>query len=315
MQRFIRYTGIILAVVSILPAAVLYAAGDSQNGKLERTEKTYADMRDTIAAIVAEVPGEIGVAVIVNGKDTVTVNDADIYPMMSVFKLHQAVALCHWMRERGIPLDTAIRIDRNDLDPDTWSPMLKENTASFFKLTVRDLLEYALIQSDNNASNLLFDRFASVAETDSFITTLLPAGGFRIAFREADMQKDHELAYSNHSSPLATAVLMDRLFNDSIIDGESQTFICDALRRCKTGVDRISAPFAGMDDVVIAHKTGSGYVNSRGELVAHNDAAHITLPDGISYTIVVFVKDFAGDEKKASGIISRISRAVHDFLR
>ncbi|MDO5395673.1 MAG: serine hydrolase [Bacteroidales bacterium] len=272
-------------------------------------------MRDSIAAIVAEVPGEIGVAVIVNGKDTVTVNDADIYPMMSVFKLHQAVASCHWMHERGIPLDTAIRIDRNDLDPDTWSPMLKENTAPFFKLTVRDLLEYALIQSDNNASNLLFDRFASVAETDSFITTLLPAERFRIAVSEADMKKDHQVAYANHSSALATAVLMDRLFNDSIIDGESQTFICDALRRCKTGVDRISAPFAGTDDVVIAHKTGSGYVNSRGELVAHNDAAHITLPDGISYIIVVFVKDFAGDEKKASGIISHISRAVYDFLR
>ena len=307
--------GIILAVVSILPAVVLFAAEESQNEKLEGTEKTYTDMRDSIAAIVADVPGEIGVAVIVNSKDTVTVNDADIYPMMSVFKLHQAVALCHWMHERGMPLDTAIRIDRNDLDHDTWSPMLKENPDQSFTLTVRKLMEYTLIQSDNNASNLLFDRFASVAETDSFITTLLPAGGFRIAFREADMQKDHQLAYANHSSALATAVLMDRLFNDSIIDHESQTFICDALRRCKTGVDRISTPFAGRNDIGIAHKTGSGYVNGRGELVAHNDAAHITLPDGNSYTIVVFVKDIAGDEKTASGIIARISRTAYDFLR
>lgn len=311
----IRHILIILTMASILPSGVLFASKGSRTGELERVEKTYADMKDSIAAIVADVPGEIGVAVIVNGKDTVTVNDADRYPLMSVFKLHQAVALCHWMHERGMPLDTTIRIDRDDLDHDTWSPMLKENTASFFNLTVRDLLEYALIQSDNNASNLLYDRFASVAETDSFITTLLPAGGFRIAVSEADMKKDHQLAYANHSSALSTAMLMDRLFNDSTIDSENQAFICDALRRCKTGTDRISAPFAGMGDVVIAHKTGSGYVNSRGELVAHNDAAHITLPDGNSYTIVVFVKDFAGDERAASGIISRISRTAYDFLR
>lgn len=36
---------------------------------------------------------EIGIAVIIDGKDTVTVNNDIHYPLMSVFKFHQALAL------------------------------------------------------------------------------------------------------------------------------------------------------------------------------------------------------------------------------
>lgn len=271
-------------------------------------------LRDSLCAIVSNVPGEVGIAVIVDGKDTVTVNDIDVYPLMSVFKLHQAIALCHELDVHGCPIDTVLTINRADLNPDTWSPMLKEHVGPHFRLSARELMEYTLMQSDNNASNLIFDRLVSVARTDSFIATLIPRDGFGIAVSEDDMQQDHSLSYANHSSPLSTAVLLEHLFNDSILSTGSQLFICDALRTCMTGVDRISAPLADKEGVVVAHKTGSGYRNERGELMAHNDAAYITLPDGRHYSIVVFVKNFSGDEAKASALISRISALTYDFV-
>ncbi len=271
-------------------------------------------LRDSIESIVSGVDGEVGVALIVNGHDTVAVNDRDVYPLMSVFKLHQAVALCHDFDIRGVSVDTVLHVRRVDLDPDTWSPMLKEHTASRFDIPVSALMRYTLMQSDNNASNIMFDRLLSVAETDSFIATLVPRDGFRLAVRESDMHHDHALSYENHSSPVSTAVLVDRLFNDSILSSESREFICDALRNCTTGVDRISAPLADKEGIVIAHKTGSGYVNGEGRLIAHNDAAHVVLPDGTSYTLVVFVKDFAGNETEASSLISRISSVVYGFV-
>ncbi len=43
-------------------------------------------LTDTLSQIVSACPGEIGVAVIINGTDTVAVNNKSIYPMMSVFK-------------------------------------------------------------------------------------------------------------------------------------------------------------------------------------------------------------------------------------
>lgn len=135
---------------------------------------------DTISEIVASYPGEIGVAVIIDDSDTVAVNNRNIYPMMSVFKVHQALALCDDFDCRGISLDTLITIRRDELDPHTWSPMMKDYPDSEFSLTVKDLLRYTLRQSDNNASNLMFGRLLGVEETDSFISTVIPRRDFRI---------------------------------------------------------------------------------------------------------------------------------------
>ena len=65
-------------------------------------------------------------AVIVNNRDTVKVNNKSVYPMMSVFKVHQALALCNDFDNKGISLDTLVNINRDKLDPKTWSPMLKD---------------------------------------------------------------------------------------------------------------------------------------------------------------------------------------------
>lgn len=270
-----------------------------------------AAVRDSISAIISGMPGEIGVAAIIDSRDTVTVNDIDKYALMSVFKMHQAIAVCHSFDLKGIPLDTILEFDRTSLNPDTWSPMLKEHQDAHFRMPVSELLRYTLMQSDNNASNLMFDRLVSVAETDSLIATLIPRNCFRITERESDMQSDHAKSNNNHSSPSGVARLVERLFTDSILSTEKQEFICETMRGCHTGADRIAAPLAGKDGITIAHKTGSGYINESGILTAHNDAAYITLPDGTSYTLVILVKDFAGNEKQASDIMARISDTVY----
>lgn len=86
------------------------------------------------------------------------------------------------------------------------------------------------------------------------------------------------------------------------------------LKECKTGVDRIAAPLLDKEGVVIAHKTGSGYVNENGVLAAHNDVAYICLPNNISYTLAVFVKDFKGNESQASQYVAHISAVVYSLL-
>ena len=70
---------------------------------------------DTISKIVAYYPGEIGVAVIINNTDTITVNNKSIYPMMSVFKVHQALAICDDFGHKGFSLDSLMTIHRDEL--------------------------------------------------------------------------------------------------------------------------------------------------------------------------------------------------------
>ena len=107
---------------------------------------------------------------------------------------------------------------------------------------------------------------------------------------------------------------MNRLFADSLLNSSKQSFIIKTLKQCSTGKDRIAAPLLDRQGIVIAHKTGSGYRDANGVLAAHNDVAHIVTPEGISYTLAVFVKDFKGNEEEASKVIAKISATVYSLL-
>lgn len=262
-----------------------------------------------LTAIADSAKGDVGIALIYDG-DTLTVNNDAIYPMMSVFKLHQAVALCRMFEENGTSLDSVMTLRRSELDPDTWSPMLKDHTGEEISLPMRRLLEYTLIESDNNASNEMFVRLMSPAACDSVIAGIIPRGSFEIRFNEAEMQDDHSRAYSNRTSPLGAAILIDRLFTDTLVGKSYQDFIKSALMRCQTGPDKISAALSEREDLTIGHKTGSGYRDENGRLAASNDVAFVTLPDGRHYALAVFVKDFDGTDAEAAATIARISAAV-----
>ena len=160
----------------------------------------------------------------------------------------------------------------------------------------------------------MFERLVNTVETDRFIATLIPRSSFQIAYTESEMQADHDKAYSNYTSPLGAAMLMNRLFTDSLVSPEKQGFIKNTLGECTTGKDRIVAPLLGKEGITVAHKTGSGYTTEEGLLVAHNDVAYICLPNGVCYTLAVFVKDFKGNEPQAARVIAHISATVYSIL-
>lgn len=299
-----RKCAVVFAAASLLAASCASGKGGAD---------TNESLKNELEAIIKGKPGQFGIAVITDGGDTLTVNDSPDYPLMSMFKLHEALAVCHRLDSDGRGLDSVISVDRADLDPHTWSPMLKDHSEPELKMTVAELLDYLLIHSDNNASNLLFDRIASVAETDSFVRSFSP-GRFRLVYREADMQADHDKSYDNRTSPLAYAALVNRAFTDSVVSREKQEFVKRAMRDCDTGMRRLAAPLAGKKGVSFAHRTGSGYINSRGEVVAVNDGGYVRLPSGRCYSIAVLVKDYAGPQEEAEDVMAEISAAVFRHL-
>lgn len=292
---------LLTAVAAILLTACRQPTGVSSDYK--------AELKKELTAIADSAKGDVGIALIYDG-DTLTVNNDAIYPMMSVFKLHQAVALCRMFEENGTSLDSVMTLRRSELDPDTWSPMLKDHSDEEISLPMRRLLEYTLIESDNNASNEMFVRLMPPAACDSVIAGIIPRGSFEIRFNEAEMQADHSRAYSNRTSPLGAAILIDRLFTDTLVGKSYQDFIKSALLRCQTGPDKISAALSETEGITIGHKTGSGDRDENGRLTASNDVAFITLPDGRHYSLAVFVKDFDGTDAEAAATIARISAAV-----
>ena len=271
------------------------------------------NLHRALADYVANKPAQIGVALIVEGRDTVCVNDSCRYPLMSVFKLHQALAVAHELRVRGWMLDSPIRILREDLKPDTYSPLRDKYPNGGVVLQVRDLLSYTLQRSDNNACDILFDRICGVEETERYIHAL-GISPLSIVADEAEMHRSLERCYDNWSTPLAVARLLEMLFVHPVFAHRAEEgFIRRMLVECETGKERLAAPLQGTG-VVIGHKTGTGDRNARGEWIGVNDAGFIRLPDGRHYTLVVLVKDSRATMEETCRYIADISAIVFRAL-
>lgn len=98
---------IFFCLVACITGGIIFASCGMTKTKTGTEGTNVAEaLRDSIQLIVDSYPGEIGMALITDAGDTLAVNDTAKYPLMSVFKLHQAIALCHMLDVSGISLDS-----------------------------------------------------------------------------------------------------------------------------------------------------------------------------------------------------------------
>lgn len=270
------------------------------------------NLKTQLQKIIAGADARVGVAVIADG-DTLTVNGSPDYPLMSVMKLHQAVAVARILEERGLPLTSTVHIYVQDLKAGTWSPLRDTRPGGGFDMSIAELLRYTLQQSDNNACDILFDRFAAPEHVDSIIRSM-GFRDFRIAATEDEMHRDLKKCRENVSSPLSAADLMDRLASGTLPLGkEYADFIRSTLLECRTGLNRLPLPLEG-SGALIGHKTGTSDREADGRWTGINDVGFVLLPDGRSYTLAVFISDSALGMEENEKLIADISGAVYSEL-
>ena len=301
------------AVALIMMALAGCSGGRAEEGKPGETADGREQMVSEVKRIADGAKGTVGVAMVCEG-DTMTINNEGRYAMMSVFKLHECLAVANALESRGISLDTLINVRAAEMDRQTWSPMNDIYKEGDFRIQASELMRRALIDSDNNASNLLFSHVVTPSETDAFIRTIAPDTCFAIRYSEAEMKARHERAYDNYSTPLSAALLIAKVFREPIVSPEHQGVIREWLTQVTTGHDRLGAAVEGAEGVTFAHKTGSGYRNDAGELMAFNDVAYFELADGRWYSLAVMIRDFAGTEDEAAKIMAEISRTVYRYV-
>lgn len=270
------------------------------------------DLVSRINGIIKGKKAQVGVAVILNGKDTVTVNNESRYPMMSVFKFHQALAVADSLQRNGQPLDAEVFIKKEELRPDTYSPLRDKYPEGEISLSVGELLKYTLQQSDNNACDILFACSGGPEATDRYIR-LLGAADFSIVATEDAMHQDLSLCYQNWSTPLEAAGLFQKLFTRNLFEELYQEFLKRTLVECETGKDRLVKPLQGTG-AVTGHKTGTGDRNAKGQIIGLNDVGFVRLSDGRHYAIAVFIKDSEETSPATAQIIADISEAVYLYL-
>ena len=264
------------------------------------------ELEAKIETIIAPKKARIGVGVVWNHRVIAAVNDDCGYPLMSVMKFHQALTVADVLSRSGTSLDTMILIARDELNPDTWSPLRDRYPLGDKELSVCELLGYTLQQSDNNACDILFRRFGGPEAVDRGIRSL-GFDCFAIAVTEEEMHTDPACCYANRSAPSEMALLLDRFVDRAPFATEYRDFIVRTMLACTTGTDRLPAGLANTE-AVIGHKTGTGDRNERGERIGFNDAGFVRMPDGEWYTITVFIRDSAQEEAETHAPLRKFRR-------
>lgn len=279
---------------------------DADSNKISLLEKN-------LKSYLAEKEGRIGVAVIFDGRDTIAVNGDDDFELQSVFKFPLALAVANHIDLKDSSLDETIAIPAEELHEDTWSPMLSKYGKRDLRLFIRELLEWSLKESDNNAADILLKYIGNPGGLSDMMRIMDLPKNISIEASEADIHKNPELSKKNIATPLAMAELFEKFLVEMKGKRKSFSEIAMMIEQCNTGKDRLAGALAETG-AIIGHKTGTGFETPEGGISALNDCGYVVLPDGNHYSIAVFIADSPLGIVAASEIISDISGMVYDTL-
>ncbi len=239
-----------------------------------------------------------------------TYNDSIRYPLMSVFKLHVAVAALQRMEAEGTQLNDIRQIDSAQMQRNTYSPLLDRYPSGRFHISYADLLHYALALSDNNACDILID-YAGGIEAVKACTDGASLTGYDLTETEASMHAHIPACYHNWAHPSSVVQLLQKIHDGALLNEVHTRFILNTLIKTATGTNKIRAGLPA--GVTMGHKTGSsGKID--GLTIADNDAAFIYLPDDRLCYLVIFVKDSHESDSQNAALIARITRIIYNAV-
>ncbi len=241
------------------------------------------------------------------------VNGKRDFPMLSVYKFPQALAVADYCHKHNISLNDTIRISADDLNPDTWSPMRDKYGRKDISLPLSEILAYSVQQSDNNACDVLFRLIGGPQVADSLMKCL-GYDEIHILNTEDEMYRDPYLCYANRATPLQMASLFDQFYRREMRhDSRILEALGAMMMSCNTGNNRLPLPLMPTN-AMVGHKTGTGGMNSQGRITGVNDAGYVFLPNKQGYAIAVFVADSGYDMAETENIIADISEIVFQSL-
>lgn len=264
-----------------------------------------------IKSIIQGKKATVGVAVMADGKEVVTLNDEYHYPTMSVYKFHLALTVLNYLDKNKESLDTELWISKADLYPDTYSPLRDAYPEGDLNMSVRELLKYSVSQSDNNACDLLF-KYVGGPEVVEQHMTGLGMTDVAIVATEQVMHEKLENSTLNWTTPSSAAQLMELFLKKELLSTDHQEFLESILIETVTGTNKLKGGLPA--NVVVGHKTGSSFRSETGMMLADNDLGFVRLPNGKSYTIAVFVMNSMEDDQTNAAIIAQISRVVYEYM-
>ena len=232
-------------------------------------------------------------------------------PMQSVFKYHIALAVLDLVDQGKLSLDQKVFIKKSELLPNTWSPIREKNPEGNFEMPISELIEYSVAMSDNVGCDVLLRLIGGPKVVNDYIVSK-GVKNTQIVYNEELMQSEWKNQYENYTTMKSATKLLKDFYKGKILSKKSTEFLLAVMYRTSTGLNKIVEQLPKYAKV--AHKTGSSGKNDAGLTGAENDIAIITLPNGKTYAIAIFVSDSTESYDVNCKMISDISKVVFEIL-
>lgn len=232
-------------------------------------------------------------------------------PMQSVFKYHIALAVLDLVDQGKLSLDQKVFIKKSELLPNTWSPIREKNPEGNFEMPISELIEYSVAMSDNVGCDVLLRLIGGPKVVNDYIVSK-GVKNTQIVYNEELMQSAWKNQYENYTTMKSATKLLKDFYKGKILSKKSTEFLLGVMYRTSTGLNKIVEQLPKYAKV--AHKTGSSGKNDAGLTSAENDIAIITLPNGKTYAIAIFVSDSMETWEVNCKMISDISKVVFENL-
>lgn len=288
----------------LIYSLIIVLTGISCSGRKVTEQEPRADLGETLDSIIASHDGITGVAVL-SGDSLLVAGDSSQLPLMSVFKMHIAIAVL----DKGIAIDSVVSLGPSDVRENTYSPMRDEKRTRSFDITVDSLMYYSVCRSDNNACDFLIDLAGGIGEVDRCIRRL-GINDFALAETENSMHEDLVRCYNNRSTLEALCRVIEAVFSGRALSPESTQYLAALLGKSSTGLDKIASGIA--PEAFLGHKSGMSDRNADGIRMATGDVAAFTRPDGSTAYIAILVKDSSETDGQSSALFKELSAAVFD---
>ncbi|MEA3009338.1 MAG: beta-lactamase class [Sphingomonadales bacterium] len=237
-------------------------------------------LEQRLAAMVAENPGEYGIAALdLASGETISFNGQKAFPMASTMKIAVAAAYL-----------TEVDAGRRTLDePVAGTSALK-------------LMDAMITHSDNRATDLLMATLGGPGAVNGWLRGH-GLNDIRVDRTIAQLLRDpRDLRdVRDSSTPIAMLGLLRLIDSDGPLTSQSRYLLRDMMRRCATGSNRIRGILP--PGATVEHKTGTltGYTG---------DVGFLTTPSGRRIAVAFFAR--GGSNRP--GVIATAARAIYDAL-
>jgi beta-lactamase class A len=313
-MKLLVFVFILLLVVACSRPAITEGNTMTNFGTAEESESAsdFA-LEKEFGEIAKDANGKVGVATtVIETGQSATLNASEHFAMQSVYKLPIAMAVMKQAGDGKIRLDDKIKVEKSEYVRAGQHSPIRDKFPNGAELTVRELIEYAIKESDGTASDVLMRVAGGAAPIQKYVDDF-GVTEMKIKNTEKEIGENWNVQYDNWSTPDGAVSLLKTLWNQkgSCPQGADckELLLFQDMYDSTPGANRLKGLLP--KGTPVAHKTGTSGTQN-GITAASNDIGIITMPNGNHIAIAVFVGDSSADEKMREAVIARIAKAAWD---